>query len=98
MSVVVQRHVRKRGFFGKLFKLLFIAFNILMLLWLGSYWLSVGGTINNAASDAERAGGAIGATLGTGMLVFFWVAGAVILGLFTLLTRGETIVITEEKK
>ncbi len=98
MSVVVQRHVRKRGFFGKLFKLLFIAFNILMIIWLGSYWITAGDLINNAASEAEKAGGAVGATIGTGVLLFFWVAGDVILGLFTLLTRGQTVVITEEKK
>lgn len=54
--------------------------------------------LNDAASDAERAGGAVGATLGTGVLVFFWVAGAVILGLFALLTRGKTVVVTEETR
>jgi hypothetical protein len=98
MGTVVQRHIRKRGFFGKLFKFLFIAFNVLMLIWVISYWVTISGTIQSSASDAATAGTAIGATLGTGMLLFFWVAGAIILGLITLLSRGNTVVITEEQK
>jgi hypothetical protein len=98
MGAVVQRHIRKRGFFGKLFKILFIIFNILMLAWVVSYWATVGQHVGAAGSEAAKAGAAIGATLGTGMLLFFWVAGAVILGLITMLTRGETIVMTEEQK
>lgn len=98
MGAVVQRHIRKRGFFGKLFKILFIVFNILMLAWVVSYWATIGQQVGASGSEAAKAGAAIGATLGTGMLLFFWVAGAVILGLITMLTRGETIVITEEQK
>ncbi|WP_406871594.1 hypothetical protein WHT83_14840 [Aminobacter sp. P9b] len=98
MAVTVRREVRKRGFFGHLFKWLFIIFNLLMLVWLVSYWVTAGQLLNEAASDAEKAGGAIGATLGTGMLVFFWVAGAVILGLFAMLSRGKTVVVTEETR
>jgi hypothetical protein len=92
---LVQREIRKRGFFGKLFKFLFIAFNILMVIWLFSYWGQIGGMMDG--NKYERAGAAIGATIGTGMLVFFWVAGDVILGLFVLLTRGQRILITEER-
>ena len=94
---VVQREVRRRGFFGHVFKLAFILFNILMAAWLVSYWVAVSETLQSAQSEAERAGGAIGTAMGTGMLVFFWVAGSVILGLITLLTRGQRILVTEEK-
>jgi membrane associated rhomboid family serine protease len=93
----IQREVRKRGFFGYLFKWLFIVFNVLMLIWLIAYWAQIGGMVSGLESDAEKAGGAIGATLGTSMLLFFWVAGAIILGLFTLLTRGRSVYITEER-
>lgn len=93
---IVQREIRKRGFFGHVFKWLFIIFNVLMLLWLFAYWSKIGGMIDPSASQAEKAGGAIGAAVGTGMLVFFWVAGDIILGLFTLLTRGKRILITED--
>ncbi|MGX9178109.1 hypothetical protein [Mesorhizobium sp. BHbdii] len=71
---------------------LFIIFNILMVLWLFSYWSKIGGMLD----QTEKAGGAIGAAIGTGMLVFFWVAGDIILGLFTLMTRGKKILITED--
>jgi hypothetical protein len=98
MSVTVQREVRKRGFFGKLMKLLFIGFNILMALWLFSYWGSAAQMMETADSEAARAGGAIGATVATGILMFIWAAGSIILGIAVLLTRGPRILITEERQ
>jgi hypothetical protein len=93
MSAIVQRHVRKRGFFGKIFKFLFIAFNALMLIWVISYWITLGGMFQSAATEATKTGMEIGATIGTGALLFLWVAGSVILGLITHLSRGSTVVI-----
>src|SRR5262249_11394036 len=82
MAKIVRRETRKRGFFGWIFLLLFLGFNALMVRWLVSYW--------SAISDGpSSAGHAIGATIGTGMIFFFWTAGAVITGLFALLTRGR---------
>ena len=95
MSAVVQRHIRKRGFFGKVFKFLFIAFNALMFVWVVGYWITINGMLQTSASDATTAGMQIGATIGTGLLLFLWVVGAIILGLVTLLSRGTTIVIAE---
>ena len=89
MSEIVQRYIRKRGFFGKLFKFLFIAFNALMFVWVVGYWITVNGMLQTSASDATTAGMQIGATIGTGLLLFLWVAGSVILGLITLLSRGK---------
>lgn len=97
MSAVVQRHVRKRGFFGKLFKFLFIAFNALMLIWVVSYWVTLGGMFQTAASDSTKTGMEIGAAIGTGALLFLWMAGSVILGLITLLSRGSIVVISGDK-
>jgi hypothetical protein len=93
MATVVRREIRKRGFFGQLFKIGFVGFNIIMLVWLFSYWGSLANM--HTVSSAERTGQAIGGTIGTGLLVFFWVAGAVILGLFTILTRGQRTIIEE---
>lgn len=59
-----------------------------MLLWLSTYWKDVGGMVDNG-SDAERAGAAIGATLGTGMLMALWGFGDIILGLLVLFTRPK---------
>lgn len=97
MVRIVRREIRRRGFFGKLMKLAFVLFNILMLVWLVSYWTSVGEFAATTRSDAEMAGAAIGATLGTTFLIFFWAAGSVILGLLTMLTRGKVTIIEESE-
>ncbi|HTO29626.1 MAG TPA: hypothetical protein VL202_00380 [Pararhizobium sp.] len=93
MATIVRRETRKRGFFGWIFLILFILFNLLMVWWLLAYWSSLAST--TSASDAEAAGKAIGGTIGSGMLIFLWAAGDVILGLFVLLTRGRKIIIEE---
>jgi Fe2+ transport system protein B len=97
MGTIVQTYVRKRGFFGKVFKFLLIAFNIIMLIWLISYFGEIGRLSSAATSDAGRAGTAIGGTLGIGLIIFTWVSGTIVLGLFTLLTRGKTVIITEDR-
>lgn len=79
----------KRGLFGKIFKWLLIAFNVLMLVWLFSYMATIGEHIEGAASSAEETGAAIGGTIGVGMLLTFWVLGDIILGLAALLTRPK---------
>ena len=85
----VQLRKLKRGFFGKIFKFLFIAFNILMAVWLFSYFGVVSDVTKGASSGAEQAGAAIGGALGTGMLLFLWGIGDLILGLFVLFTRPK---------
>lgn len=93
MATVIRRETRKRGFFGWVFLLVFFAFNAFMAFWLISYWGSVSDL--SVGSEAAKAGRAIGGTIGSGVIVFFWVAGAVILGIFTLLTRGKKTIIEE---
>jgi len=79
----------RRGPIGWTLKWLFIAFNLVMAVLLFAGLGSVGETMNTATSEAERAGTAIGATIGTGLVLVFWMAGAVILGLLVLLTRPK---------
>lgn len=79
----------KRSIMGKIFKWLFILFNVLMALWVIGGFLTVGDVVTTAQSDAEQAGAAIGATLGMGMLLGFWVVGDIILGLLVLFTRPK---------
>jgi hypothetical protein len=86
---------RGRGFFGKVFKFLFIAFNCLMLVWLASYWFQAGDLYNANTSHAYQTGAAVGLTIGTGLIFFFWAAGALILGLLTMLSRGSKLIIEE---
>lgn len=94
MSKIIRREVRKRGFFGWVFLILFLGFNALMAL------LFFAGMSNVAEmpgmdTDAERAGQAIGATLAGGMLLVVWALGAVITGLLALLTRGSRTIVEE---
>lgn len=95
MARTVTIETRKRGLFGKIFKWTFIIFNLVMPIWLVSYWATVGETMKQVGSEAARTGATIGATLGTGFIVFFWAAGAIVLGLFTMFTRGKKIMTTE---
>lgn len=95
MSRVVRTETRQRSFAGKVIKWLFIAFNLLMIFWLFSYWGFLGEAFDNTSNEYEQAGAAIGATIGTSAIVFFWAAGDVILGLLVLFTRGKKTIVEE---
>ena len=82
----------KRGCFGWVFLLLFLGFNVFMLVSLVSYWISIGNVMSEDPSEAFQAGAAIVATLGTGLLLFVWGCGSVILGVIVFLTRGKKII------
>ncbi len=96
METIIRTETRKRGFIGKALKWAFILFNILMLILLVQYWAQVGEVIGANSNEAHQAGAAVGGMIGTSMLLFFWVSGAIILGLFTLFSRGKKIIV--EKK
>jgi len=85
------REIRQPSPLGKAMRLLFFAFNALMLVWLVAYWVRLAGF--ETASSAEEAGLAIGGLIGTTMLMVIWAAGAGILGALMLATRGPKIVI-----
>jgi hypothetical protein len=98
---VVRREVYKRGPFGKIIKFLFIAFNVLMVIWLVSYWVQVGSMRNELVitnkdfAHAADAGAAIGAAIGTTILMFVWAAGSTVHGFLTMFSRGEKLIIEE---
>ena len=95
MTTTIRREYYRRGFSGKLFKFLFIAFNVVMALWLFSYWGTVGEQMQTISSEAGRTGAGIGAAVGTSFIGMLWMFGAVVLGLLTLLTRGQKVVVEE---
>lgn len=79
-----------RGFFGQIFKWLFIVFNILMVIFAWSAFDAAGEVISTAGSDeVAQAGAVIGSTIGVGMVLTFWAIGDIILGLFVLFTRPK---------
>jgi multisubunit Na+/H+ antiporter MnhC subunit len=78
----------KRSLFGKIIKYSFIAFNVLMLIWLiGGVGGAASGT--EVMTDAEKTGTAIGAGIGAMLILTIWVIGDLILGLFVLFTRPK---------
>ncbi len=80
----------KRGFFGGLFKWSFFLLNMVLAFWLFSYFGFVGEYFSDTQNNAEEAGAVIGATLGTSMLLGFWVFGDIILGLLVMFTRPRS--------
>ncbi len=84
----VQLRKPKRGFMGKLFKWSFVAFNILMAIWLFAGMNNATKGIENL-SGAEQAGAAIGTGMGAFLILTIWMIGAIILGLFVMFTRPK---------
>src|SRR5262249_54045330 len=93
MSTLIRTEKRQRSPLGQLIKWVFIAFNVFMLLWLVSGMHAVSQMTPH--TDAGRVGHAIGAAVGFSMIISLWVSGALILGLFVLLTRGDTVIVEE---
>ena len=92
----VRREVSDRTVVGKIFKYLFVAFNLFMAFALFQGCSAASDGMQQTSSDAETAGAAIGTALGVGMLLFLWLVGDVILGLFVLFTRRKKLVEVEE--
>ena len=92
MAKTVRIETRQRSIFGKIFALLFWAFNAFMVTALVIGVKNGTEVAAGMTTDAEQAGAAIGATLGIGMLMSVWFFGAVILGLFSYMTRGKKVI------
>ena len=95
MQKVIRTERRKRGIFGWLFLIVFWGFNALMGI---SMFVGVGGNAEGYAqlgSDAERAGYVAGTALGGVFLLFIWAAGALILGMLVMATRGQKVIVEE---
>ena len=90
---MVRTEKRERSAIGKVIKWIFIAFNLLMALWLvgGLHSISKMQTF----SAAEQIGAGIGATIGVTVLLVLWALGDLILGILVLVTRGNEVIIEE---
>ncbi len=76
----------KRGLLGKLCLIVFLLFNASMLGWLLVFWGGLGDGLTGA-TEAERAGVAIDATVTTSIILLIWVFGTAITGALAFLTR-----------
>ena len=81
MVKIIRKETRRRGFFGWVFLLIFLAFNAFMTAWMVAVW-NVGGT-------------GLSSGIATAVLLFVWAAGAIVTGLLALLTRGRRTIIEE---
>jgi hypothetical protein len=90
---IVRREKYERTAFGKLIKWAFIAFNVLMIIWIVSGLSAISNM--QVHSTAERAGQVIGSAIGISWLLSLWAAGDIILGILVAFTRGDKV-ITEE--
>lgn len=97
MSQTVRIEKRQRGIFGWLFLILFWGFNALMLFALFAGMSDNSTDYQALTSEAEKAGYAVGTAIGAGLILMFWAAGAVILGLFVILTRGRKVIVETVK-
>lgn len=93
MGTVTRVEKRQRGFFGWVFLLIFWGFNLLMLAWLVLGLGGAGETMQGMTNEYERAGAEIGTAIGAMMIIMIWGAGALILGLFVMLTRGKKVIV-----
>lgn len=89
MATYVEK--RKRGFFGWIFLILFLAWNVLMIGWLLIYAQDVSGM--ETSSAAEETGKNIGVSIGVGVILFIWGFGSIITGLLAVLTRGSKTIV-----
>ena len=92
MARVIREVRQRRGCFGTAFLVVFWLWNAFMLWALFSGLANVSNP-NSYDSAAERAGAAIGTTIGVTMILVIWGAGTLILGLMVLLTRGRTEIV-----
>lgn len=93
MPTVTRVEKRKRGIIGWFFLLLFLGFNALMLFALISGLGDAGQSMQGMTNEYERAGAEVGTALGAMMLIMIWAAGALILGLFVMFTRGKKVIV-----
>lgn len=78
-----------------MFLFMFWAFNVLMAVSMFVSMGTGGDRYDLLASDAARAGYAAGTVIWVILLLFIWAAGALILGMLVMATRGRKV-ITEE--
>ena len=79
----------RRSVFGQIMKWIFLAFNVLMLIWLIT-GVSAATKGMDAMSETEQAGTAVGTGIGAVLIVILWALGAVILGLLVIVTRPKS--------
>ena len=87
---------RKRGPFGWIVAILFYGFNAAIILLLVLTWVGVGSVVDGSHDDASVAAAGTVGFLGSVALFWFWLLGAIPLGIMMFFTRGKKVILTRE--
>lgn len=93
---VTQIEKRKRGPFGWIVAILFYGFNAAMLLMMVLTWVGVGSVVDSNYDDASVAAASAVGFLSTVALFWFWLFGAIALGIMMFFTRGKKVILTRD--
>lgn len=85
------------GVFGWISRILFWGWQIIMLAWAYGFTSQAATIVSESQSEAYKAGASVGVFIGWGLILFFWVGGSVILGLFALMTRPARMLVQAER-
>ena len=67
--------------------ILFWGFNVVMAIWHIAYWVSTSSILKGKMNSAGAGHAISSAFSGSGDIIFYWLAGCFILGIFVLWTR-----------
>lgn len=91
------REVRGRlGFFGWVWRILLLLWQAAMIAWFIGATTAIAPMIEGG-NDVQSAGAALGLGFGWAFILFFWVGGTIILGLFVLLTKRTKAMVPVER-
>lgn len=74
-----------------LLKSFVVLWQVFCIAWLSSYGVEISTTVEEASTEAESAGAAIGGTLGIGFIIGAWVGITVIVGILGLFFKGGKV-------
>ena len=86
----------KLGFFGFVSRLVFLGWQALMVGWFLSYTAEVAPIVEGASTAAQQFGANLGVALSWGLILFFWVGGSIILGMFVLFSRPPRMLVPSD--
>lgn len=86
------RIVQRRGFFGWLFAVLFVGWNLWCLVWTVTALAGLAAQAG-AAEKGAALGLAVGGTMSAVIIGAVWLTGAVVLGLSAILFRSQEMIV-----
>jgi hypothetical protein len=95
VGALVRTESHRRGPIGWVAKALFVAWNILAFVWLGSSARAWSG-VDQPATQAGKAGFAIGVGISFLTILVLWAHGLVVPGLLSYFTRGKKVIVESE--